>query len=130
MGFSIGRVIFLNCCQRFAPSTRAASYSSCGIDCNPPSAITIINGNPNQMFVNMQAVNASKGWLSHAIAGRLKYLVIAKLIAPYSWLNIPRQLSAPIYWGNAQGIINNVRIMGLAGRVRFIRTAKKIPSDT
>ena len=37
---------------------RAASYSSCGMPCMPPSAITIMNGKPSQTLATMQASNA------------------------------------------------------------------------
>ena len=74
----------LNCCHLLAPSTFAASYKSLGIDCNPPKAITIIKGNPNQILVKIHAIKASKGWLNHSIVGILKNLVKAMFIAPYS----------------------------------------------
>lgn len=35
VGRSPGRVTWMNCRQREAPSIPAASYSSCGIDCMP-----------------------------------------------------------------------------------------------
>src|SRR5690606_12933224 len=35
VGFSIGRVMCQNCCQRLAPSIWAASYRSSGMSCRP-----------------------------------------------------------------------------------------------
>ena len=54
-GFSSGSVMCQNCCQRDARSIRAASYSSCGMPCMPPSAITIMNGKPSHTLATMQA---------------------------------------------------------------------------
>src|SRR3954465_10611954 len=57
-GFNSGSVICQNCCELEARSMRAASYNSCGIPCIPPSAITIMNGNPSHTLATMQASNA------------------------------------------------------------------------
>src|SRR3954469_821019 len=50
-GRSAGRVMLVNCCQREAPSTRAASYSSPGMDCSAPSETTIMNGKESHPLV-------------------------------------------------------------------------------
>ena len=52
---SPGMVMFQNDCQRFAPSTRAASYWS-GMPCRPPSSATIMKGTPAQTFTMMGAM--------------------------------------------------------------------------
>ena len=129
-GLIIGRVMFFNCCHRDAPSTWEASYISFGMDCSPPKATTIIKGNPSQIFVMMHAENASTGWLNHWMGDILKNSFNIKFIEPYSWLNIPRQVSAAIYCGKAQGIIRRVRNVLFAGRVLLIKTAKNTPRET
>ena len=128
-GLIMGRVMFQNCCHRDAPSTWEASYISFGMACNPPKATTIMKGNPSQIFVMIHAENASTGWLNHCMGDILKKLFNIKLMDPYSWLNIPRQVRAAIYCGSAQGIIRRVRNILFAGRVLLIRTAKNTPRD-
>ena len=44
VNFSSGRVMCQKLCQGEAPSTRALSYSSWGIDCSPASSTSIMNG--------------------------------------------------------------------------------------
>ena len=39
---------------------RAASYSSAGMPCRPPRAMTIMNGKPSQTLAMMQAANAGR----------------------------------------------------------------------
>src|SRR5690606_15905356 len=82
---------------------------SCGIDCNPPNATTIMNGKPNQTFVRIAARNASTGDVSHATAARFMYLANTRLLAPYPQLNIPRHVNAVMYCGNAHGRISRTR---------------------
>ena len=62
----------------------AASYSSRGMLCRAPSAITIMNGNPSQTFVMITAQNASNGCFSHCTPGRPNHCVRIRLMAPYS----------------------------------------------
>ena len=47
-----------------APSMRAASYSSCGMLCRPPSAMTMMNGKPSQMLVIVGAMKAQNSLLN------------------------------------------------------------------
>ena len=51
VGESIGSVTWRNCCQRPAPSTLAASYSSSGIVWSPARTITV----NNPMFIHRVA---------------------------------------------------------------------------
>ena len=44
-GRSIGNVTDRKICAGLAPSTRAASTTSCGIDCNAASSTTMAKGN-------------------------------------------------------------------------------------
>ena len=56
---SSGMVIFHSCCQPVAPSMRAASYSSSGMACSAPVAITVMKGQPSQMFASHTAQKAN-----------------------------------------------------------------------
>src|SRR5690349_16706602 len=60
-GLSAGSVMLMNCCQREAPSTRAASYSSPGMDCNAPKDTTIMNGKLSQPLVASAVTNDDPG---------------------------------------------------------------------
>src|SRR6185295_7735326 len=92
-GLIDGRVIDLNCCQREAPSTRAASYRSAEIDCKAPSEITIMNGNDSQPLVVTTAAKLVSGLSNQAMAEPPKICRIW-LITPNCGWNMPFQISA------------------------------------
>src|SRR3972149_8658518 len=92
-GLSEGRVIERNCCQRVAPSTRAASYRSAEIDCNAPREITIMNGTESQALVEMQA-NRDVEVFSNQDTGGPPNIWMIWLKTPNCWCNIPFHLRA------------------------------------
>ena len=56
-----GRVMYRVTCQGEAPSTLAASSSSCGIICSAASTISMVKGNHSQVSAMMIEVSAQSG---------------------------------------------------------------------
>src|SRR5215207_1361836 len=61
MGRSMGTVIFQNCCDLFAPSIDAASYSGVGISCKAARNMSMKVGAVVKMFWNMIAIQVTLG---------------------------------------------------------------------
>src|SRR4051812_7904879 len=92
-GLSAGSVMLVNCCQRDAPSTRAASYSSPGMDCNAPSETTIMNGKESHPLVASAVRKDVPGEANHD-TGCPPKSCITWFTTPNCWWNIPFQISA------------------------------------
>src|SRR5690606_41039610 len=52
---SSGSVRLRKRCQELAPSTSAASYISCGIDCSAPVQINIMYGKPSHNWISRRS---------------------------------------------------------------------------
>src|SRR5215207_416934 len=101
---SRGSVIRLNTCHGPAPSTRAASTSSLGIDCSAPSETRKKYGNVSQRLTMMIETLAHQGSKSHGID-----VPRMLLTTPKSSLSRPAQTSSVRKDGIAYGITNTVR---------------------
>jgi hypothetical protein len=67
VNLSSGRVIDQKLCQALAPSTRARSYSSWGIDCRPASSTSIMKGVLGQTSTSTMVTIDRKGVANQSI---------------------------------------------------------------
>ena len=79
-GLSAGSVMLANCCQREAPSTLAASYSSPGMDCSAPSDTTIMNGKESQALVASAVTKEVPGEANHDTGWPLRFALLLSLV--------------------------------------------------
>jgi hypothetical protein len=73
-----GSVIARKLRQRPAPSTLAASYSSCGIDLSPASSITIASGNSFQTCTIVTLNSATFGSVSQPIGAAASPICVTR----------------------------------------------------
>src|SRR5260370_380035 len=68
IGDNSGSVMYLNACQRLAPSRDALSYNSSGIACMPTRVMMKLNPMPSQAVVTASAGSAVEGEDAQVVA--------------------------------------------------------------
>lgn len=97
---SSGSVTVANTRAAEAPSTRAASFSSSGIDCSAPEVIRNMYGNPSQVLTRSTATFAHHRSCSHGTPASPNSS-ITRLTCPNWSLSSPRQTIAEMNPGTA-----------------------------
>ena|SRR5699024_1051361 len=108
-----GIVILLNFENAEAPSIVAASYKSCGMDCNTPVVTIKMYGNASQPCMKIKAIFDQVGSVIHGIGFIPNMAKISLLIAPKLSLNNPAKIKIVTKPGTAQGNISTVRMVFL-----------------
>ena len=105
---SSGRVMFVICCQRLAPSMLAASYRSSLMVASALMVAVIMYGKPSHRFTNRMLILAHSGSFSQGTANRPSSPSVL-LTMPKFWSSSAFHICTLMTAGIAQGKNSSVR---------------------
>src|SRR5450756_2016684 len=128
VGIKKGRTTDLKVLNMSAPSTRVASYSSSGTDCNAARTTSITKGETFQMVAISTETMPYLGSVSHPTEP-IPSAPSAWLAIPVESLKIHRNTNTTATVGTAHGITITARASTRPGNARLSTTADTMPSS-
>src|SRR5215475_9663792 len=123
-GLTSGSVMAVKRCQAFAPSTRADSYNSSGITCNPASTSNAMNGVVFQMSPSITVHRAGQ-----TLPVQMMLVPSTALTTPCGWNMYSHNLAVTAV-GIAHGTKIAARTIARPLNARCITIAIMVPSTT